>query len=171
MAVDISSVALIAPVVAFLLVFVVVFAILARTKILGESAMWLNIFISLFIAALFISFAGVKDLVLTIVPWFAVLVIALFLILVLTRFAGNVPFIEKGAGVVFVILLGIVFIVSAFVVFNDTLLSYIPGPGYGEGASEGALFFADWLFSSRVLGAIVLVIASAIVAWVLVKAK
>tara|TARA_Y100000310_G_scaffold302882_1_gene340701 strand:- start:3165 stop:3683 length:519 start_codon:yes stop_codon:yes gene_type:complete len=169
MAADISAIAFFAPIAGFLLVFIVIYAILARAKILGDDKIWLNLFVALFIASIFVSVVGVRQLVQTIVPWFAVLFISLFLILLLTKFVGNIEFMEKGIGIAFVILLGIVFLVSAFVVFSDVIVKYVPGPGYGFGGDDNVLTITDWIYSPRVGGAILLVLISAVVAWVLVK--
>lgn len=168
---EISAIAYFAPIAAFLLVFIVSFAILAKTKLLGESN-FVQLFISLLISALFVSAIGVREYVQTIVPWFAVLLISLFLVLALVGFVGKpAEFMQKGIGIVFVVLLGFVFLVSAFVVFSDVLVNYIPGPFYGAGGDVRALLFTDWLYSPRVLGALSLIIISAVVSWILVKSK
>ena len=169
MAADISGVALIAPILAFLLVFIVVTVVLRITKILGEH-IWIQIFVGFLIAVLFVSVAGVKDLVQTIVPWFAVLIIGLVMFLAIIAFIGkDVDFIKKPIAVVFVIVMGIIIIVSAFVVFSDIVVKYVPGPSYGSDADENTLYLFDWLYSPRVYGAILLIIASAIAAWVLTR--
>jgi hypothetical protein len=171
MAVDVSGVATIAPVLAYLIVAFVVGAVLVKFKILGENK-WIGVIIALIIAALFVSFAGTRELVLTIIPWFAALIVSLFLILVVIAFVGgDADFMKKGVGIAAVVLLGIIFLVSAFVVFSEVIVQYIPGPAYGGGDSLGAYVVLDWLFSPRVWGAVLLVIFSVIAAWFLMKAK
>ena len=167
---DLNAIGFFAPIAAFLLVFLVVYAVLSRSKLLGEDNKWLNLFISLFIASIFVSAAGVTRLVQTVVPWFAVLFISLFLVLMLTRFVGkDVAFMEKGAGIVAVVVLGIVFLVSSFVVFSDVLFNYLPGPGFGTGGNLETLYLLDYLYSPRVTGAVLLIILSALVSFVLVR--
>ena len=159
MAVDLSGITLIAPVLAYLLVFLVSAAILVKTEVLGENR-WVQIFVSLLIASLFVSFAGTKDYVLTIVPWFAVLLMSLFFVLMLIGFMGDkADFMKKGIGVIVVILLGLIFLVSGFVVFSDIIFEYF---ATGVGLE---------LLSPRIYGAILLVIVSGVAAWILVKAK
>jgi len=160
MPVDVSGFAYFAPILAFLVVFVVMFAILARTKLFGgEANPWILLFVSFLVATIFVSAAGVRDYVLTITPWFAALLISLFFLILLLRFVGtDVGFMEKGSGIVAVLVLVVVFLVSGFVVFSDVLGPFLPGGVSAEG-----------LYSSRVMGALLLLILSALVSWVLVR--
>jgi len=168
---DVSFLVQIMPVLVFLLVALVTGAILTKIKILGDS-LWINLFVALAVASIFVAFAGTREYVGTIVPWFVVVLITLFMILVLTGFVGKgADFMGKGIGIVFVLILGIVFIVSLFFVFSDSIAKYIPGPSYGFGADENILNIADFFLSARVLGAVLLLIVSGLVAWVLVKMK
>lgn len=166
---DISAIAYFAPVFSFLIVFAIVFAVLLKTKVLGENN-WGLLFVSFLIATIFISAAGVKDYVLTIVPWFAVLVISVFFILLLAGFIGKVDFLQKPMQVGVLIILLIIFLVSGFVVFSDIVGPYLPGPAFGLGDVDPAtFFFLDWLYSARVVGAIALLVAAALASWILVK--
>jgi len=159
MAVDLSGITLIAPVLAYLLVFLVSAAILVKTEVLGENR-WVQIFVSLLIASIFVSFAGTKDYVLTIVPWFAVLVLSLFFVMMLIGFMGDkADFMKKGIGIVVVVLLGLIFLISGFVVFSDVLFEYL------------AIGSELELLSPRVYGAVLLAVVSAVAAWILVKIK
>tara|TARA_Y100000034_G_scaffold103395_1_gene128899 strand:+ start:1361 stop:1879 length:519 start_codon:yes stop_codon:yes gene_type:complete len=170
-AVDISPIGALAPVAAFLIVVAVSFSVFIKTKLMGDNA-WVQLFVSFVIGALFVGAAGAVQLVQTIVPWFAVLLVSFFLLLALMGFLGkDMNFASKGAGVVFIVLLGIVFLFSAFSVYSNTLVNYLPGPGFGAGGDEGVLFFLDWLYSPRVLGTVILVLVSAVASWVLVKGK
>ena len=78
---DLTAITYFAPIAAFLIVFVVSFAVLTKTKIF-EGSPWINLFISLFISVIFISAGGAITYVKTIVPWFAVLLISLFFLLI-----------------------------------------------------------------------------------------
>jgi len=168
MTVDVSGIVYFGPIFAFLLVWVVLFAVLNKTKLLGDGK-FVQIFVSFLIATIFIALGGVKEYVLTIAPWFAVLLISLFFILAMLGLAGKVSAgLTKGLGVTFLILLVLVFLISGIVVFSNVLAPYLPGSSVA-GGSEDILQFTDWLYSDRVVGAIVLVIASAFVSWILVK--
>ena len=111
MAADVSSFVYFAPVLVFLVVFAIMVALLHKTKLLGEN-MYLQIFFSFVIATIFITASSVKQLVLNVIPWFAVLLIALFLIMALLGFMGKTD-IGKSRGLswVFIILLILVFLV------------------------------------------------------------
>jgi len=168
---DLTAISYFAPIAAFLIVFLVVYAILARTKLLEENK-WFNLFISLFIASIFVSAAGAISFIKTIVPWFAVLIVSLAFLLMITGFVGkSTEFMNKGIGVAAVIVLIIVFLVSGFVIFSSSIFPYLPGPGFGTGESLETTLALDYLYSPRITGAILLIIISAIVSWVLIKAK
>jgi len=166
---DLTAIAFFAPIVAFLLVFIVTYLILFKLKILGESS-WLNLFISFLVSILFVSSAGAIDFIKTITPWFAVLIISLLFILLVTGFVGkDMDFIAKPVGIIFVIFLGVVFIVSAYLIFSHLIIGYLPGPWFGTGTDPAATQALSWLYSPRVAGAILLVIIAALASWVLVK--
>ena len=135
---DVSALGYFAPIAAFLLVFVVVFAVLYKLKLVGDSK-WVQLFISLLIASIFVSAAGTKDYVLTVIPWIAVLIISLFFILLLTGFIGEGAKMGKGLGIAILIILALIFLVSAFVVFNDVLL--FPGGQVSDETPIGSLIF------------------------------
>lgn len=163
MAADVSAVTYFAPIAAFLIVFVLSFAVLWKLKFLGDSK-WVLVFVSFLLASLFVSVASVRHYVETVTPWFTALLVSLFFILVLMGFAGvKSDKTVHNIGIIFVILAFLVFLVSGVMVFSDSLAPYLPGTSY-EGNT-----FTEWLYSSSVIGAIVLIVISSVVAWVLVK--
>ncbi|MBI3334585.1 hypothetical protein HYZ97_03800 [Candidatus Pacearchaeota archaeon] len=170
MPVDLSATTYFLPLVSFLLVFLVSFVVLLKTKIVENK--WVQLFISFLLATLFVSIGGAREYVENVAPWFAVLIISLFFMLLLIGFVGkpleNLP---KGVGIFFVVILFIVFIISGLLVFSSSIVPYLPGNVGYEGGSPEAVAFFDWLYSPRVGGAILLVIVSALVSWVLVKVK
>jgi len=168
---DATAIAYFAPIWAFLIVFIIMFALLTKSKILGESR-WLNLFISFVIASIFISAAGVQQYVLTVVPWMAVLVLSLFFILLLIGFIGkDADFMNSKMGIVVVIVAIVVFVVSGIKVFYSIISPYLPGSLSVVDADPNTLMLFDWLFSGPVLGAILLLVLSGLVSWVLVKTK
>jgi len=166
-AVDVSGISYFAPILAFLIVFVIIFAVLNKTKIFGEVNNWVLLFVSFLVATVFVSAAGVRDYVLTITPWFAALIVSLFFLLFILAFVGK-PLDDwnKGIGILFIIVLIIVFLISGFVVFSDFLMPYLSGEG-----SEGSLgwLFNQSIYNSRVFGALLLIAISAVVSWVLMR--
>jgi len=166
---DVSAVAVLAPILAFLVVVIVLTAILNKSKILGDN-IWISVFVSLFIAAIFVTFTSVRDLLLTAIPWFAVLLMALFFILVLTGLMGKTEDIAgKGLGWFFVIVLIAVFLIAGIKVYASTIGVYVPGPFYGFDGDPQILAFTDWFYSPPVIGAVGLIIAAVAVSFVLIK--
>ena len=166
MAADVSAVTYFAPIAAFFVVFIVVFAVIYKSKILGESK-WLGLFASLMVAALFVSAAGVRRYVEVITPWFGALLVSLFFIMILLGLIGaKHEGALKGLGIVFLIVAVLVFLISGIVVFSDTLAPWLPGTqeSYGNPVSH-------LIYSPPVIGAVVLIILAALVSIVLVKAK
>jgi len=110
------------PIFAFLLVFIVVYALLAKTGILGGSHA-VMIFISFILAAFFVVQASLVEFVEFTSAWFSVLVIGLFFLLVVIAFLpGKEPlgFLTKNNWFSFVVLGGIIalFVFSSAYVFN-----------------------------------------------------
>ncbi len=80
MPLDISGLNFFMPVFSFLFVSLIVYLILFKTKILGEGK-FLLLLVSFIMAIIFLSFSSLELYVQTIVPWFVVLLISVFLII------------------------------------------------------------------------------------------
>lgn len=157
------------PLLSFFVVFVIVFAILWKTKLIGNK--YADIFLSFVVSIIFVAATGPRNYILAIIPWFAVLIVGLFLLMALTGFVGKdlIP-LNKGIGIAFIILLALIFIASAFFVFAPYIHPYLPGTS-GIGGNPDVLRLTDWLYSPTVAGAILLIGVSAVVAWILVRGK
>ena len=154
-AVDLSLVQDFSPILVFLLVFTVVFAVLAKTKIIGESK-FVNLLISFLTATLFVAVTNAREYVVGITPWFAIFIVSLTFILAVAGFSGKLSdSLTKGIGSVFIVGLLIVFLISGFYTFSSE-------PFVDK--------FRDWLFKPRVYGVLILVAAGALASWILVKA-
>ena len=154
--VDLSLIQNYFPILSFLLVFTIVFAILAKYKLLGESK-FVNLFVSFLVSTIFVSLTGAREYVISITPWFAVLVVVSLFILALVGFSGKVPeAFTKGLGIILVIALLIVFLVSAYFTFSS---------------SPVMIDIGEWLSKPQIYGALILLAVSAIVSWVLIKVK
>jgi len=162
---DVSFITYFAPILAFVIVLAIVFAVLNKTEILGKNLFiqWLLAFV---VAAVFVAFAGARDYVLTIVPWFGVLIVCAVILLMMMNFAGSPSFIKTGFGVVVVIATLIIFLVSAFFLFSHQMAQYLPGATGGNADFKNIV---NWLYSSRVWGAILLIVIGGIVSWILVR--
>lgn len=155
--VDVSGIEAFLPLISFFLVFVITYAFIVKTKIVEH--WFLQTFIPFLIATVFVAAIGPREYILSVVPWFAILVVLLFFVLLFTGFMGDTgkP-IQKGIAWVFIILLGLTFFISAIFIFQP----YYLGNGF-------FLSIKDWVYNSKVAGALLLLAVSAIVSWVLVK--
>jgi len=148
-----SAIGYFMPVFAFLLVFIVIYALLAKTKILGESS-WIMLFISFVLASFFIVEASLVEFVEFSSAWFSVLIILVFfalLLFALMPWDSPFDFLKKNAWFSWV-LLGVVvvlFIVSSAYVFNWAL-------NWG--------MVREWVYSDW-FGMVLLLIIAGIVSW------
>lgn len=154
MALDISGLSYFMPIFGFLFVFTIVYALLAKTKILGDS-MFVNLLISFIVAIIFSVMSSAQTYVQVVTPWFAILVIVLFFILII---AGLSP--HKLADIIgekfvwiFIAALIAVFVVSAIFVFPNL---------WGQVQN----FVTT---QAKVAGAIILLIIAALAAWVITR--
>jgi len=166
---DAAGLGLLAPVLAFLVVGLIIFALLRKTKIIG-GFIFIDALVSVIIAAVFAVNEGVRQLVLGIVPWFAVLVIVLFSILVLMMFISPESVPKRLLVWLFLIVFIIIVIISGIKAFGGEVSAYLPGPffGVGEDTNIQFLIFFDWLYSARIVGSILLVIAAVVMTWILI---
>ena len=168
MAIDISGLQFFMPVFSFLFVFLIIFILLGLTKVLGENK-WLHALISFIVSVVFFSFSSAELYVREIIPWFVVLVVVVFLILMIAGFTKNLDTITKPWFMwLIVIVLGIVFLVAAIRVFNPVLHPdlVITEAGDGLGIVQQ---FKDFIITSKVAGSIILLVIAGLVAWVVTK--
>ena len=160
-----ASVALayIMPLLAYLFVFTLVYALLAKTKILGENK-FIHFVLSIVVAVIFIlSPMATKFTALT-VPWIAIFIMIVFFILLILIFVrGNIDDIVKSKfiAVIITIILLVVFIVSAINVFGPLVSN-------GYFSPEGQAAF-NFFTNPQFYGLVVLLIVAGIVSWVITK--
>jgi hypothetical protein len=113
----------------FLLVFVIVFALLEKTKLLGDGVSQIDALVSLAVAILSIAVPYSRDVISAILPWMAVGLVSLFVFFVLYSFiVGDKLFEEKKTEWLKYVLIGIVMVFVLGVVFQVTgLWQYIDG--------------------------------------------
>ena len=167
MAIDLSGLSFFMPILSFLFVFIVIYALLVKTKIIGDSQ-FVHLLISFIVAIIFISFSSLELFVRTIIPWFAVLFVALFLVLLLGFFSSKEWIPKSWLGWVFIILLGLIFLISAIKVFNPVFHPdlIITSGANGESFWEQT---AGFFTSSKFAGSFLLVVSVIIVSWVLTR--
>jgi hypothetical protein len=119
---SVSAIGYFMPIFAFLLVFIVVYALLAKTKVLGDSPA-VMLFISFILSSFFIVEASVVEFVQFSSAWFGSIVIGLFFLVVVVAFIPGfdfAAFFGKGdwfAWFLFVLMIGF-FVISSAYVFN-----------------------------------------------------
>jgi len=159
------------PIFAFLFVFVVIYALLARTKILGEST-FVNLFLALVMAIIFIVVPAARSYTVALVPSIVVLIVVLFFILLVLGFAkGGIEDVIKNPalGVLAIIALILIFLISAIHVFSAALQPYMPWSNVSTTGATEEIKAVIW--HPAVLGALILFIIAAVVAYVLNRFK
>jgi len=152
------------PILAFLLVFIVTYALLAKTKILG-STNFIHLFLSFIIAIVFVVSPSAREYTVMTVPWIAVMIIILFIALTVIMFVrGNIDDIVKSpiVAVLLVVAILIIFFISALNVFGPFFSQYAPGPEQKPG-------LISFIINPAVLGGIILLVIAGITSWVLTK--
>jgi len=122
---SVAAISYFMPIFAFLLVFIVVYAILVKTKVLGESDAVL-LFVSFILSSFFIVEASLVEFVQFSSAWFGVIIIGMFFLIVILAFIPGIDigkFFGKGnwfAWVLLALLIGF-FVISSSYVFNWAL--------------------------------------------------
>jgi len=165
MAIDISGLNFFMPVFSFLFVFIIIYALLAKSKIIGESK-FVNSLISFIIAVIFMSFSSLELYVKTIIPWVAVLVIVVFFVLLLGMFSSKDWVPKSWFGWVVVGVLILIFLIAAIKVFNPV---FHPDLVVAEGEGTSLLEQLREFMTGGVFGSILLIIVAIIVAWIITK--
>ncbi len=99
----------------FLLVFTIVFAVLQKTKLLGEGKKQIDAIVALVIGLILISFAYATDIIIALVPFLAVTLVIIFIFMIIFGFvsASEKGFeLNKGLKVTFGILIGIALLIA-----------------------------------------------------------
>jgi len=155
-AIDLSGIATLVPVFGFLLVFVVSYALLGKTKLLGENK-FVHILTSFAIAIIFLVSANAIEYVRVVTPWFAAFIVSLLFIGLVVGMTGNLEKVFKpGFAWFIVIILLIIFVLSAIYVFADVINKYMGG-------------VKAFLLQPQVFGIIILLALAVIASWLLTK--
>jgi hypothetical protein len=157
MVVSLAAINTIMPVISFLFIFILIYALLVKTKILGGDNNWVPLFLSLIIASFFIVNVDLVEFTKMNVSWFVVFIVCLFMILLMLSFVGEdaLKFFtkEKSFAGVLVAIVVIMFVVSSSYTFNWAI----------SFDTVDAWFNNDWA------GMIILIVLAGFVSWVLTK--
>jgi hypothetical protein len=138
----------------FLLAFVVVFAILQKSKILGDGVAKINSLVALAFAFIFVGFSAATDVVSKMIPWVAVALSVILMFLLLWGFVGgeigNLP-----GGIKWTL-------IALSAVFMIVLLLYVTGwwTGFRQMFDFDNSFLYTILAFVGVIGAVVYVVVS-----------
>ena len=142
------------PILAFLVVFVVIYAVLVKTKVLGENT-FVALFISFVLSVFFVIEASLVDFVLFSSAWFVVIVFFVFLLFVLLAFfPGKLEFLEKGW--------------VSWVVLGALIAFFIIASAYSFNWVVNWSEVSEWIYTDW-FGLVLLLIIVAVVSWVLAR--
>lgn len=139
----------------FLLVFVVVFAILQKTKVLGEGKRQIDAIVALVIGLIVIAFGYATNIIVTLVPFLAVsaIIILVFMLLYGMVYKEGAFEISKGLRIAFGIIIGIAVIIAVLVFtgYWDYLsIRFLSG--------NSSSIMANIIFVTIIVGAIIAVL-------------
>ncbi len=158
MVVSLAPIATIMPVISFLFVFILIYALFIKTKVLGDNV-WTALFLSLIIASFFIVNVDLVEFTKMSISWFVVFIVCVFLILLVLGFVGDdtlkVFTGNKSIAGIIVALVVIVFVISSMYTFNWAI-NWDKIQGWVD---------KDWF------GMVALIIVAGIVSFVLTKKK
>ncbi|MGK0209476.1 MAG: hypothetical protein ACI83O_000753 [Patescibacteria group bacterium] len=142
----------------FLLMFVLVFAVLQKSKILGADKNQIDALVALVLAFMFVAVPGPqRDIVLGLMPWLAVALSVMLVFFILYGFvAGDLSGTNMNAGIKWT-LVGLAALFTVILVFSLTNLDRLFAVWF-TGAS-------DWFVS-----AVVFLLVIGALAWVVIKA-
>lgn len=109
----------------FIILFLVVYAILQKTKILGGDNKLLNIVLSLALALISVSFAHPTQVITRIIPVFGVAVVSVLLLLIVFAFSEGKDKLELNSGVKYAIWGIVGFAILATLLWASGIWAYI----------------------------------------------
>ncbi len=121
----------------FLLVFTLFFAILEKTKLLGDEKRQINAIVSLVIGLIFIAFPFAREVVVKLIPFLAVCIVILFVFMLIIGFItakkeGDV--LHKGLKITLGIIFGLAVLVAVLWLTGgwDIIYNSVMDKGWGE---------------------------------------
>ncbi len=142
----------------FILVFTIVFAILQKSKILGDGKRQIDAIVGLVIGLLVISFGQATGIILQLIPFLAVsLVVILVLLLLLGSFTEPGKFFEKfPKGIKYILMVAVTLGVAIAVIYVTGFWEILYTWVFLSSGSSGLL--ANIIFMVIIVGAIIAVV-------------
>jgi len=155
------------PLLTFAFAFILIYAVLKKTKILGETGV-INVITSLILSIILLAFTSVGNYIANITPWFATIMVILFFFFMFIAFLIKEPAaFLKPLAIVFIIIFALILIVAIFYTFPDTQ-AYLPGQSE-DGANSIALTIKHFIFEERFLSGFLLLIIAVIVGFIITR--
>ncbi len=140
----------------FLLVFTLLFAILEKTKILGDGKKQINAITSLVIGLIVISYSYAVGVISKLMPFLAVSAVVILVFMILMGFVTGSGELKPGLKITFGILVGLGLIIA--VLWATGTLGYVYSNLF-TGSSAGSIW-TNVLFIALIGGAIALVLST-----------
>jgi len=142
----------------FLLVFTIVFAILEKTKLLGDGKKQIDAIVALVVGLIFVGFSTATSIVSRLVPFLAVALIILFIVMLVFGFVGGKEkdVLGRGVKIALGVVFGIAFVIAILFVtgYLDKLINMVT-----VNANAGKIL-VNVVFLVAVGAAIALILAS-----------
>jgi len=155
--------AYIMPLLAYLFIFTLVYALLAKTRVLGDNK-FVHFMLSIIVAIIFILSPMATQFTALTIPWIAIFMFMIFFILLIITFVrGKIDDIVKSKfiAIIIAVIILIIFIISAINVFGPLV-----SQGYFSPEGQGAFnFFTNPQF----YGLAVLLIIAGILSWIVTQ--
>jgi len=165
--IDTSILTYLMPLLAFLFIVILVYALLLKTGILGASK-YIMITLALIIGLVFISFSKLRDYLMNLIPYLLVLFsVCFFLLILLVFITKDWEKIMKPLTWVIVVVFALMIIILAFKFF-PTLYHLLPKTS-NYTLNSPLTSFKTWLYSKRIVNTLIFTIATAIVAIVITR--
>jgi len=140
----------------FLLVFVLIFAILEKSKLLGDGKEQINSLVSFAAAFLAVAVPYSREVIVDLMPWLGVGLVSLFVFFILYAFiVGDQMFAEAAwlkyvlIGIVAIFSLGIIFQVTGFWALIESSTTFFNGEMVGNALVIAvAILLIFWVFKS-----------------------
>lgn len=155
--IDLTPINYALPLFSFVLVFVLFFAILKKTEVLGDNA-FIQAIISVIIALIFISLSNVRSFVELITPWFSVLIVILFFGILIVMFMLKEPekVLKPGLAIGFLVVFAIIVFYLWFTHFHIS-------------SNHTFLEIKRWFFHREVVGTFWLAVVTLVVGFVITR--
>ena len=158
MALEVTGFNYFLPLFVFILVFFIVYAVLAKLKLTGENK-FVHMIVSFIVAIIFLTFTSTRELIIQSTPWFAVMLVLVFFVLMLVGFTQKSldSFMKPWLAWIVVVLFVIIFLVVLLQIFGYSLLQFFGNIGE---------FSRDY---PKAFGALVILVVAALASWVVAK--